>query len=98
VRRRRGTGSDARADPNDGYRFEDGFSFCEIRRMCGRVKNTFIWKVVNFIDARATGIPKACRNAKRRLPVAYHWLDTNAHLISDELFRAAIIFASSGVR
>jgi hypothetical protein len=56
---------DAPSDPNDGYQFANGFSFMEIQRISGCVKNTVLFKIVKFIESSETGLLKAPRYAKR---------------------------------
>jgi hypothetical protein len=91
----RGSGTDARSDPNDGYCFTNGWSFVKIHQICGRVKNTVLFDIVKFIESNGIGVSKPSRFAKRRVPLAYHWLDSNASHISSELLNDAIEFAVS---
>jgi hypothetical protein len=90
TRRPRGTGPDSVADPNDDYQYQYGFHYGVIRRCCGKVKNTFIIHIVQFLEKTATGASKASRPAKRRLPAAYHWLDSNVGFIPWDLLEIAI--------
>jgi hypothetical protein len=91
TRKPRGTGDDARSDPHDHYAYkEKSFSFNAIMKMVGPVRNTVIWDVVNYISTTLGPRVKPTRMAKRRLAVAYHFLDEYEEEIQGSLLREAV--------
>jgi hypothetical protein len=89
-RQSRGRGPDARPDPHDDYNYQAGFHFNEIRKLVGHLRNTQIFAIVKYIEVTLGSSVRAGRFEKRRLPVAYQWLDEHQPQISQYLLQQAI--------
>jgi hypothetical protein len=90
-RRPRGTGPDARENIHDDYDYKKLSFFYEfINKTVGPVPNTVIWNIVKFIEETLGPLEIRYRMAKRRLPVAYHYLDEHQHQIPREIIIQAI--------
>jgi hypothetical protein len=94
----RGTGVDAKPDPRDHYDFKRGYFYNAIHDRCGRIVNTFLWGIVQYINSHVTMPKRRRRNEQRRLPVAYSHLDENQDRITDATLDEAIAFAKSNPR
>jgi hypothetical protein len=93
----KGTGPDSLPDSRDNYDHESGHFSKAIRSMAGPLRNTVIFKIVDYI-AKALGLARSVgRFGKRRLGPAYCWMDENRSLISRELLGEAIRAAKATI-
>jgi hypothetical protein len=93
-RLKKGTGPDGRRVPHDDYDYKvESYFYKKIKIMTGGVRNTVIWDVVNFIDNALGDAARAGRYAKRRLAVAYYFLDSHREKINQDLLQQAVNFA-----
>jgi hypothetical protein len=90
-RRPKGTGPDSKPHRDDDYEFKSGFHYNAIKALTLKpMPSTFIREIVKQVEILIGPDEEPNRCAKRRLPVAYKWLDNRQHRISRELLHQAI--------